>query len=691
MLIEKVWAENFRNFRKFGRRDRPIRFNTDGKVNLIYGKSGFGKSTILQLLQWILYGRCEFSEDDLVNSGVRKDADIGSDVTLYGSLTILVDGIRYYIQRRWLFLKQPGGGLRRKKKKDKNDQEHPEEYFTIEKENPDGSATPIQGEKGDEGREFIDRIMPQGLAGYFFFDGEQFIDRFEDSKNSNGKRLKEAIATLFQTDVYNVAKELLSGSAWSVSGMLDKGLSEARYSGFKGLEEAREAEEQAKNSFHRAEQMCELRRQEAKSEQKEMLVLSETLKDIPNQEDLKRRINDLEKEQESLRRQYDDLLLKIAASARSHFMSFAVAKNVVDAVRMKPDEIGDQEVPASLTKELIECLEEKEECICGHRIGKLEREQLERWLTALPPASYRPTYDSYLERKDSAVEHELERGFRDLHSLVEELVAKEERIRVLANKLKEAWERQRAGFDADAESKWKRLRALQEKVKKTNDSIGELSAEADRKKHIWEAARKRFDEALRQANIARKERYALSLSNEVAELFEALAKQRTLNVRTDLQQAIEEYLNKILVGAVKTAELSEDFKLTIREGDITYKSRGQAAVACYSYVLGILAVLKRFRDRHEDDILDLSDEYPLVIDAPFSETDREQTLHALSYFREIPKQIVLMSNRDLNDMVEEVDAGTIYVIKGVGVDAFIEECSYEDVDRYFAEGGEKED
>ena len=58
MRISKIEFENFRNFRDYGK----IRCSTDGKVTIIYGKNGDGKTTLHQLFQWIFYGQVHFNK-----------------------------------------------------------------------------------------------------------------------------------------------------------------------------------------------------------------------------------------------------------------------------------------------------------------------------------------------------------------------------------------------------------------------------------------------------------------------------------------------------------------------------------------------------------------------------------------------------------------------------------------------------
>lgn len=58
MKISKIEFENFRNFKDHG----EIRCSTDGKVTIIYGRIGDGKTTLHQLVQWVFYGRVHFNK-----------------------------------------------------------------------------------------------------------------------------------------------------------------------------------------------------------------------------------------------------------------------------------------------------------------------------------------------------------------------------------------------------------------------------------------------------------------------------------------------------------------------------------------------------------------------------------------------------------------------------------------------------
>ena len=57
MNLQKITYRNFRNYGKKG----EVVFSKNGKITLIYGTNGDGKTTFHQLFKWILYGEVTFN------------------------------------------------------------------------------------------------------------------------------------------------------------------------------------------------------------------------------------------------------------------------------------------------------------------------------------------------------------------------------------------------------------------------------------------------------------------------------------------------------------------------------------------------------------------------------------------------------------------------------------------------------
>mgnify|MGYP000822723202 FL=1 len=98
MKIKTVQYENFRNFKEAGK----IECSTDGKVTIIYGVNGAGKTTFHQLFQWIIYGKVRFNKtasDKMYNLELERDAEVGSKFAVKGIIDFEHAGEEYSMRR----------------------------------------------------------------------------------------------------------------------------------------------------------------------------------------------------------------------------------------------------------------------------------------------------------------------------------------------------------------------------------------------------------------------------------------------------------------------------------------------------------------------------------------------------------------------------------------------------------------
>lgn len=104
MKISKIEFENFRNFRDFG----EIKCSTDGKVTIIYGKNGDGKTTLHQLFQWVFYGQVHFNKtttDRLYNLQYESECSFGDTFQVKGCIDFEHAGVQYSLRRIYTYKK----------------------------------------------------------------------------------------------------------------------------------------------------------------------------------------------------------------------------------------------------------------------------------------------------------------------------------------------------------------------------------------------------------------------------------------------------------------------------------------------------------------------------------------------------------------------------------------------------------
>lgn len=154
MKIKTVQYENFRNFKEAGK----IECSTDGKVTIIYGVNGAGKTTFHQLFQWIIYGKVRFNKtasDKMYNLELERDAEVGSKFAVKGIIDFEHAGEEYSMRREWTYQKSVF------------DTKRLTTSFTITKKDSDNNWIRLSNPE-----EVVEQLLPSGLADYFFFDGE---------------------------------------------------------------------------------------------------------------------------------------------------------------------------------------------------------------------------------------------------------------------------------------------------------------------------------------------------------------------------------------------------------------------------------------------------------------------------------------------------------------------------------------
>ena len=192
MKITKITCENFRNFKD----ECVITFPTDGRVTVIYGPNGVGKTTLHQLFQWIIYGEVHFNRTasaKMYNLQYEQEREIGAGFRVRGSIDFehpnghgMVE--QYSLTRIWLYRKE----IAESKKIN--------ESFSLMKKVGD-DWKPVQ----DDAATVMERILPSGLSRYFFFDGENMIADLNLKGRDSAKSLRRALYSIFDLDVYEQA------------------------------------------------------------------------------------------------------------------------------------------------------------------------------------------------------------------------------------------------------------------------------------------------------------------------------------------------------------------------------------------------------------------------------------------------------------------------------------------------------
>ena len=98
MIINSITIENFRCYYGVNKID----FNSNGKITLIYGDSGFGKSSFLQFFRWMFYGDPDFGSSNdkpLFNLNAYANIKMGQKVRVAGKIDFEHLGVKYSLSK----------------------------------------------------------------------------------------------------------------------------------------------------------------------------------------------------------------------------------------------------------------------------------------------------------------------------------------------------------------------------------------------------------------------------------------------------------------------------------------------------------------------------------------------------------------------------------------------------------------
>lgn len=390
MRIKAVRYSNFRNFAETG----EVRFNTEGKVTVVYGTNGDGKTTLHQLFQWILYKKVKFnqttSEAKLYNLGRGERLQPECFFLVWGEIEFEHNGEDYIVRREYKYYKQKNGNIIRQTDGDS---------FTVVKKDSLNDWRNV-----DYPELLIESVLPSGLSPYFFFDGETMIADLKIRGTESAKTLRKALYSIFDLEAYEKAIEDVGSVSKSQSaiGMLET----------KRLKSASEtiSDEQTKKYYREInilkrnlekydQEAAELieRGDEISSRLSEISEEIGTNKSKKQLEDARKRlIDDKRNELEGINQEER----RFGKEIENNFANLLIANVVKNAERRLYMQVQNEEkrIIPGLTKELLVNLlkhNDSGNCICGRCLGDEQQHTLEEWKSFFPPTSYKSTYDRF--------------------------------------------------------------------------------------------------------------------------------------------------------------------------------------------------------------------------------------------------------------------------------------------------------
>lgn len=639
MIIKEVEYKNFRQFKEHG----SIKCSSNGKITLIYGKNGDGKTTLHQLFHWIFYNTVNFNKtttDKLYNLSYEKTLRYNDTTETEGKIYFEHNGEDYVIRRIWHYQKQIS-------KISKIGEE-----VDIFKQNENGDWKKVTS-SNKEVSKIMEEILPSGLSEYFFFDGESMIADLKVKSSQSANKLKEALYKMFDLSFLDLGISHI-GNTDKANTVIGK-LFSNRESSDNPIQATR-AKENMLNAEQKIEYIKSNKENDIKEKQRKLdriKSISETIGSVRSTKDyeaarkklrlaIDRKNQDIEAEKLSFGQDVYKIYPKLLLKKRFEYAKKAITDKI---------ETSGKSIPLGLEKELIETLLHADKCICGTPIGEEQRKCLEKYIYLFPPYSYSNLYNR-LETMFNRIgingdeDEMLNKHFKYIMDSKDIIDEKQRTIDELDEEQKKNEKIQhlveeRIELEHEIES-------LQDRITKLDKDLGLIEALYRQEKKKFDkftsdsAANKIIDKKIKIMELVK-----VMLENELTSTSQKYSELLKFNI---------EYLLENMLTSKRKVEVSPDFHVRVYDSfNDESKSEGQFAVVSFAYIGAILKLMK------EEEALK-NKEYPLVLDGPFSKLDEDQRQNVIDVIPEFAPQIILFSKDSLQDYIKEEHIGNIWTI-----------------------------
>jgi len=604
MLLKRIELSNFKIF--YG--DQSIEFSTDleRNVTVIYGLNGSGKTTIIQALNWVLYGKTELQEE-LFNKKVLKEASIKytnsvkTKVKLYFSHL----GIDYNLIREIEYY--PFNA------KDKISQSKVVLY-----RNESGKQSYISNPE-----EFIESILPKDISPYFFFDGER-IEEFAKDKHDN--EVKKAIAKV-------VGVSLIENAI--------RHCETVKKDYAQNTENSSNIEDDIKNLEKNIDEKEDIIKGIDESIEKfnqEMEKLVEKIKDIDDKLKKFKEVEKLIADREKLKKQKEYLNERL-----EEVMSQAIEKIkesykiIVDGKlrefreeflkTFKPKEI----IPAEYLNKLIKkSIEDKRCYICNREVIN-EEALLQKELNPFDvevEGMFATLTDFFKTYNSLPLLNDLNNISQLIFRTQDEIERTEEEIKRISEKLSSE-EMVQEIRDLENEKK-----SLEKNIENLKIEIEKASKKKSKEEEDLKSLKKSRDEKIKSKNIHNEALKKKIFTENIIDLMKDIKNKFNGRRKNDVEKNIDEIFNTLIRKENNfRIYLNDDFSIKVEsrygEEKKSNLSGGERQLLSLSFIIGMCKTSGY--------------EVPLVIDAPFGRLDDE---HKLKVAKEIPylaNQIILIT------------------------------------------------
>lgn len=622
MILHSITLHNFRQFIGTQKINFiPINNDVNKNITVIIGRNGSGKTTFSLACLWCLYGNDITNpifdkEENILNDKVFSDMTNGIREEAYVELTFENGGVKYTIKRSQKFLKI-------------NDEISPElpmvsllyKTSTGETERMEKSQIAYT----------INSILPRNLASFIFYQGEK--DNIVSNKN-----LKEDIETLVGLDAHMELVKHLYGnrqSHASSDSVIGQYLSEQINNNDTETQDKKRRIDQLTAQIDDNERLIEETNNQIQKYDDKIKEIENSLIQAAPSIEIRNRIQDLKNQEQhmavELEEKNREFIKLLDRESYSLFIYPFLNKLKDKLAQLNIDNVGIRGLEASVINELLQ----RGRCLCETDLkeGTSARRNVEKYLETVPPHSIgnivKELQDKISEYEDKAKDFVsvFQEKYKKIIATKNELLDSENCERNIikqlqntetidVNQLKEDLQR----YKNDYRNQIERCQGYTNSQQDLNQQLSKLN-----KEYTESAARNANTQ-----NIRKYYNYALQVYNRI----QSHIMQASEEIKNKLREECQKIFNAIYDGE-KEVIIDQRYQIRLlSNGHELPISEGIQTIMYFSYIGAIVKILRNvIADRNEllDSVISRED-YPLLLDAAFSNTDEIHTPN-------IPKEI----------------------------------------------------
>lgn len=653
MIIKSIALNNFRQYKGA---QPPILFSTDKEKNVtvILGVNTSGKTTLIQAFEWCLYEKVNFKTREVLNIEVAKSMDLYTTQEVFVEIVLIHEDREFTIHRTQKFTKSDVDKLKTEKS-----------VLKIQYKEDNGEQQAVPSYECDS---TINKILPEALSDYFFFDGERIADI-----NNRGD-VVAAVRGLMGLDVVGEAKDRLDPNKYSsvtakFSKELDVGSDHKNNKLKNDLTDA-QTKLDALNT-RKKEAKDEIECYERRKEELSIQLLAN--KDEKHNQERKLLLEkDIIQIAKNIENAENRIVKDFSAGALKFFATPLIyrAMKVIDEAKYNGEGIPEMRSAA------IDFILERKKCICGCDLSKNEgaRENILFEQSLLPPQhlgtvlhTTKDTYKRYLNESQRLYEtvRVNHTEYRDNKNYLNE---KMDELKNVSAKIQGNIDV--AKIEQDYQKNEKTLKDKRDLLLKISSDIG--AAE----KEILEIE-KTIERLTIVSDKNERLRKCIAYAKAVYEWLKFGYDKQEKEVKERLLESVNNIFEKMYHGK-RNVTISDRYQIvlmTLLDNDEvkTDESKGLEAVKNFSFISGLVDLARQKAHKgndvtNDEEIPVNTEPYPLVMDAPFSNADEIHINNISKIIPEIAEQIILMvMQKDWKFAKPALDdkIGCIYLIEKI--------------------------